>query len=668
MRLFSIILLGAALLAVPVSALEVTGLEPVDCAAIGDKIVIVGTDFPALPVVKIDGVAATVIKSKSTKIMVRIPAGVATGTLLDVDVDGEILADSLTALPADSPVVKTLSSATATPGQEMLLVGKRLTGATVDIVDDLGFVAASVALTGADKVATFTLPATLAVGDYTLEVVSADGLLDTGDCSPELEVVAAGAGPEVDSITPAKALPDEDIDLLGTDLGPGGADVDVCWTAADGTVLVEDGKASGFDRVRSEVPEKATPGATYDVTVKFPGGATTEAVSYEVGTPPPPVIDSITPMSGPAGTKFDILGQNLATGKPVVELTAGTTVVTAEIKSTHDGDLQDKLSVKVPTTTADDDYIVSVTVGTQSTTPPMGTVGFVEDETEFDGDDALSDVDDFYNGMWVHFLTGSVNDGELRKITDYVGADRTFVVDPGFTLEPDIDDEFEIVHVFSVAPLPLTVTSMSPTSQPSTGPKDPVVIKGTGFGVAGSPLDVEWDDGTTVSKGTIQKHSDGKLVVVPPGGTTTPLAPGDYDVYVVRDPGTADEESVKAGEYKVDEPVTGGGGGGGGGLDKLTATTMTPSTQAISGPTGPITITGTGFGEPGSRPKLAVVFDDGVTELNAIGKKRSPTKIEIFTPGGKTTPLAEGTYDVYVVRDPGGVDEEKVLAGEFTVE
>ena len=123
---------------------------------------------------------------------------------------------------------------------------------------------------------------------------------------------------------------------------------------------------------------------------------------------------------------------------------------------------------------------------------------------------------------------------------------------------------------FTVADLPLRVTSMEPTSQGLKGPHAPVVIKGTGFGVfeisLGGPiavpagslgtagnLDVTWDDGSgdAPRNGFVLFHTSREILVIPPGAWFDPLSAGEYTVRVVLHPDSDDSESVFAGTYTV---------------------------------------------------------------------------------------------------------------------
>ena len=63
--------------------------------------------------------------------------------------------------------------------------------------------------------------------------------------------------------------------------------------------------------------------------------------------------------------------------------------------------------------------------------------------TAFVGDNALSDVDDTYNGLYVRWETGALA-GEAQAVTDYVGNTRTFTTN-AFSAAPAVGDLFEVL-------------------------------------------------------------------------------------------------------------------------------------------------------------------------------------------------------------------------------
>jgi len=372
--------LFAALLLAPVAFAQgaaVEGFFP-GCGAPGDPVLIHGSGFQAEPAVTFAGVAADVVRSDSEHVLCRVPDGVAAGSAT-LAVDGILAAESFTIVAEGAPVVLRLSTRTVTAGLPLFVIGRRLQGGDAEFVDASGATQASARLRGGHRAGWLRVPETLAAGIYTLRITNRAGL-DTGDCSPEIEVVLAGA-PALDSIAPEAQLAGRPVVCKGSDLAPPGP-CTVVWTDAAGKKLKTFGFSNGYDRVVSRVPVEADPGADYDVAIKLRGGATTAdsgLFAYTVGTASAPEITKLVPDAGPAGSRFRIRGSNLLVfgSKPVVEMTLGGVARRAPVlfgfPGLHGGD--DILLVKVPADLADGDYDVTVSVGSQTSNAVPFRVG-----------------------------------------------------------------------------------------------------------------------------------------------------------------------------------------------------------------------------------------------------------------------------------------------------
>ena len=359
------------LLAGALFAQSIDSVKP-DCGAEGDLVLIRGSGFATEPGVDFNGTTADVLKSNDTAILVRVPEGATTGK---VNVDGAASTDDFTVLPDGSPVVQHMSSKTATPGQRIVLIGRRLGGATVEFVDGDSSVAATVETKGRRRAIIFQVPEDLAAGTYTLNIINKDEL-DSGDCSPELEVVEAGEA-TLDSADPTDALPGRHIKLLGSNLSPGGPVV-VKWLNGE-DVLKSFGFSNGFGTVFTHVPFKAESGVTYDVKVCLRDDSETNTIEYTVGSAGAPVIDEIDPAAGPAGSFIHIKGSNLVIfgSKPKVEMKKGDTTIEATVFGGQPGfkGYPDVLIARVPNDAADGEYDVTVTVGDQTSNAKTFEVG-----------------------------------------------------------------------------------------------------------------------------------------------------------------------------------------------------------------------------------------------------------------------------------------------------
>jgi hypothetical protein len=490
------LMIAFLLLAGVTLAQEIDSVKPA-CAAPGDYVLIQGSDFGAEPTVLFDTVEADVIKNREDKILVRVPAEGLEAGAVTIDVDGATA--DFTVLEAGAPVILHVSASKATPGMVLILIGIRLKGGTAEFVDADDVVAATVDLKGGRRAAYLKVPSDLAAGTYTLVITSADDV-ESGDCSPVIEIVEAGTATVTD-ITPEEQTPGRHVLCEGTDLGPFGY-CRVTWTDSEDEELHTCGFANGFDKVYTRVPWKAEAGATYDVTIEFSDGTTTEAVSYEVGTLPPPELTELEYTTGPAGDPLGIRGENLFRGfqLPKVEFTDGdgtsteADILWAHPHHPHGKKKTSEITVRIPESLADGDYDVTVTTS-----------------------------------------AGTSN-----------------------------------ALVFTVADLPLAVTSMKPDSQGPKGPNAPVIIEGTGFGTmdkgvfahhGGGPngrpqldLAVTWDDGSEADplEGFVLFHTNRKIVVIPPGGWFDPLPIGEYTVRVVLHPDSDEPEIAIAGTYTVE--------------------------------------------------------------------------------------------------------------------
>ncbi|MHC4956747.1 MAG: IPT/TIG domain-containing protein [Planctomycetota bacterium] len=369
MRILLTLLLSAGAL----FAQEIDSVKPL-CGAEGDLVLIKGSDFADAPAVDFNGTEADVIKSNDTRILVRVPEGAETGA---ITVDAVSTEDDFTVVEDGAPVVLHVSTDTAVAGQRVLMIGRRL-GGDVEFLDGDGEVAASAELTGRKRFAYFKVPDDLATGDYTLNVVN--GELESGDCSPSIEVVEEG-DPAIDSISPEDQLPGRTVTIEGTNLGAFGR-ATVTWTDGD-TVLESKGFSNGFGKIWTHVPLKAEGGTTYDVAIVIDDDTSSESVEYAVGSVGAPEIDEIAPETAPAGSLILIKGSNLVVfgeDKPTVTMTMGDTELDADVVGAMPGfgDHPEALLVKVPKDADDGTYDVTVTVGDQTSDAAEFEVGLPE--------------------------------------------------------------------------------------------------------------------------------------------------------------------------------------------------------------------------------------------------------------------------------------------------
>ncbi len=533
----SIVRLGAAVLLLAAGALaqSIDVVKPA-CAAPGDAVLIKGADFGSEPTVLFGDKEAEILRSGDNRIYCRVPEGLAEGDLT-IDVLGATAGFHV--LAAGAPAIVHVSTETATPGMLVFFVGARLKGATADFRDASDVSQAVVPLKGGSRVGYLKVPLDLAPGGYT--IVVSNGAGDSGPCSPALDVVEPGE-PTLVSIEPAEQLPGRPIVCNGTDLGPFGFCF-LTWTDGDGNGLFTFGFTNGFSRVHTWVPGDAQAGATYDVTIDFADGSTTEttgAVAYTVGTPAPPELTELEYDKGPAGSLVGIFGHDLVGGGyawPTVHFTRDGVSTEAFIYYAFGG------------------Y--------------HGGYG--------GGGDPGGGVNRLQTGDYGY-------DNGLDQIVVEVPRE---LEDGDYDVTVTVSGQTSNALVFTVGDLPLTVTSMEPDSQGPYGPNGIVVIQGTGFGVpdydfviAGDDrggknglalfdpgqdpfenlfkVTVTWQGDGDPLEGYVLWHHDREILVIPPGGWEDPLPVGEYTVTVTVERDDGDTESVEAGTYTVHEADDGG--------------------------------------------------------------------------------------------------------------
>ncbi|MCK6461140.1 MAG: IPT/TIG domain-containing protein [Planctomycetes bacterium] len=527
LRLSAVLLLAAGAF-----AQSIDEVRPA-CAAPGDAVLIKGSGFGEEPTVTFGTTEAEILRGSGDRIICRVPEGLDAGNTT-VSVDGASAAFHV--LAEGAPAIVHVSTGTATPGMLVFFVGARLKGANAKFTDGDTEVA-TVELKGGRRAAYLKVPADLAPGTYTIVIANEAG--ESGPCSPTLVVVEEGE-PTLTSIEPSEQLPGRSVLCKGTDLGPVGFCF-LTWTDDGGNAIFTYGFTNGYDRVHTWVPWEAEAGATYDVTIDFADGSTTEgtgAFAYTVGTPEPPEITELEYDAGPAGSLVTIYGTNLVGGGfawPVVEFT------------------RDGVSTEA---------LVYYAFGSY----PGGGEGGGHDK-------------------------GGPN--ALQGGFGWDGVDQILVEVPR-ELE---DGEYEVTvtvsgqtsnaALFTVGDLPLEVTSMSPDSQGPWGPEGVVVIEGTGFGVpdydfiiaegrdaglAGDPNGIPFETYFKVTvtwqgaegdplEGYVLWHTDREILVIPPGGWDDPLPVGEYTVLVTVEYDDESTETVEAGTYTVNEKGDGPGHG-----------------------------------------------------------------------------------------------------------
>ncbi len=508
------------------------------CAAPGDAVLIKGAGFGESPTVLFGETEAEILRNDDSRIVCRVPAGLEAGDLT-IDVDGATTGFHV--LARGAPAIVHVSAETATPGMLVFFVGARLRGAAAEFRDGDGATAATVDLKGGSHVGYMNVPADLEFGSYMIVISNDAG--DTGPCSPTMNVVEPGE-PTLLSIEPSEQLPGRRVLCKGTDLGPLGFCF-LTWKGSDGNGLFGYGFTNGYDRVHTWVPGDAEAGATYDVTIDFADGSTTEgtgALAYTVGTPAPPELTELEYDKGPGGSLVGIFGHDLV----------GNGYAWPTVHFTRDG-------------VSTEAFIYYAFGG-------------------YHGGNSGGGHGDPGKPSGANRLQGGYDNG-IDQIVAEVPRD---LADGDYDVTVTVSGQKSNALVFTVGELPLAVTSMRPDSQGPYGPMDVVVIEGTGFGVPDydfviadgkggganglalfdpgqDPFEdifkvtVTWQGDGEPLEGYVLWHHDREILVIPPGGWEHPLPVGEYTVSVTVERENGDTETVEAGIYTVHEKADGGG-------------------------------------------------------------------------------------------------------------
>jgi hypothetical protein len=471
--------------------------------------------------------------------------------------------------------IESVRPACAAVGDAVLICGS---GFSTEPAVSFGDVDANVLRSTSQKILV-RVPAGVEPGDLTL---SADGATATF-------TVLEPDAPVIHHLSASKAHPGMIVYVIGKRLQDGLVAF-VQGDAEVATAPLVGGHRVAFFKVPSDLPT-----GTYTLVFSNSDGADSGACSptLEVVEKGAPTIESIEPDAQVPGGNVLCNGTSLGPpGFALVSWTAGDdTLLTLGWANGFD-----RVYTWVPAdATGGATYDVVIEFGDGSSTEESGAFEY-EVGTPPPPEITGLEYDTGPAGSWVG-LTGTgllqgfqlptiefTRDGESTEawvLSAYHidGEDELLVQVP-----PDIaDGDYSVTATvggttsnavtFTVADLPLTVTSMEPDSQPRNGPRELVVIEGTGFGAAeydfrpipGTSnglgdddgvisIRVTWErDGEDPREGIVVFHTDREILVLPPGAWHDPLPVGEYTVVVTVDPDTEDEESATAGAYTVED-------------------------------------------------------------------------------------------------------------------
>ena len=262
------------------TAPSISSLSPT-VGAVGSSVTISGTAFGiATGTVSFNGTAATVSSWSDTSIVVQVPTGATTGSVV-VTANG-VASNGVTFTVVPPPVVSSVSPLTGTAGTAVTISGSNF-GAATGTVKFNGTTALITSWSSTSISA--NVPALATSGSVV--VTTSIGLASN---STSFTIPA----PNISNISPSAARAGASVTIGGTNFG-----------SVAGTVTFNGvaGSPTSWSNTQIVVPVPAT--ATTGPVIVTQGGAS-NSVNFPVI--PPPSISSLTPATGPVNTAVTIAG------------------------------------------------------------------------------------------------------------------------------------------------------------------------------------------------------------------------------------------------------------------------------------------------------------------------------------------------------------------------
>ncbi|MEM7153981.1 MAG: IPT/TIG domain-containing protein [Myxococcota bacterium] len=332
----------------------------------GDSVTISGSDLadPTSVTFGANRTAVEVSSSSDSEIVAVVPSGMTDGTIQVTTAGGSVPSDdSFSVLSVAAPTIDGFDPTEGGVGTNVTLSGSNFTGATaVDFggVQAVGFNVVS------DSEITVLVPAQAVDGEIGVE--NTEGYIQSDST---FEVVAL---PYITNFSPTTGSEGDSVTLTGTGLD--GATVHF----GNSSVEAEIDSSSDTELVVL-VPSGAGSGV---LTAQTSGGTTPSGGSFTVISAAAPVVSSVSPTSGPAGTEVELQGSDF-TG--VTGVSFGGVDATA---FTIDSDTQLQVTVPVSAqtgsitvtnsvdeTSSDDTFTVDAAPSLDSFSPESGAMGDV---------------------------------------------------------------------------------------------------------------------------------------------------------------------------------------------------------------------------------------------------------------------------------------------------
>ena len=388
----------------------VTGVDPVS-AAVGDEIVITGTNFENLETVSFGGdvevAAADVTEATATSITLNVPEGAHTGVITITTAEGTAESAEFTVTEAAAePTITSVEPATGAVGSEVTITGENL-GELESVM--FGDVAATVDTEASNETTiVFTVPEGAVTGPIT--VTTAGGTVDT----EEFIVTEAAAEPTITSVDPMTGEVGDVVVITGTDL-------DNLHSVMIGEIEADvDAEASTATSISFTVPAGA---ASAPVTVITSGGTVSTTENFTVT-----VADDATALVlfdetvNEAWQIWDGWGHSLLEWDNTEQANTGTTSAKVTFNAGAWGGIQ--LHPAEAFTTEGHESVVLSVYGAEGTGNVML---YIKEEGQADADIKKVTLD-VVEGQWNTYvvplsLLGSVETGAAATISELVVQD-----------------------------------------------------------------------------------------------------------------------------------------------------------------------------------------------------------------------------------------------------
>lgn len=310
----------------PCTLPRITGVAPTQGVP-GSSVVITGTDLQDFSgsqgSVMFGTTPATVTSSSPTSVTVLVPPGTV-GASVSVSLTtcgGTAVATQQFTYQCSAPAINNVTPGFGVGGTSVTINGVNLDGAGTAPIVEFGNIVATVVTSSSSQVVAVAPPGT---GTVDIELTTCGGT------ATQVAAFTYCVAPNATSVTPATGAEGATVVIGGTNLqDPNGTPPTVSFTAgaqsAPATVV-----ASSPTAVQVQVPTGLSGVATVSITTC--GGTDTAGTFRYCATP---VISTVSPVTGTAGTQVTLTGSNLVGADGVAAtIRFGGTAVTQVIQST----------------------------------------------------------------------------------------------------------------------------------------------------------------------------------------------------------------------------------------------------------------------------------------------------------------------------------------------